>query len=369
MRTSPLRSLLAGSGAVFRDRYGMEVTARVAERRTEYNAVRQAAGLTDFSWMRTFTLPEEKGIDFLDALLAGNVPKIRFGRLLHTFLADDAGFVIGDCYVANNDKEFLFLCENIVPDSDFDKLMQQAGAAEAGATDLARTHALLSLDGFKAWEIVKKIFGPDVVGLPYLSVENYSFEGQPVRFFRAGKTSEFGYLMLVPVEAASALFAACKSEAEQRGGGLCGVDVHDDLRLDGRFFNIHAEGRRVRDPLVLGLQWMIDFEKDRFAGSEAIKQRRTAGLKKKIIGVSAETGCDALADGARIFHDGKQVAEVVAAATSWTLNQPIGLAVFPVELAYSGLSFRLGAPEGPVVHSISMPPIMPKSLTVKLDEM
>jgi len=38
-------------------------------------------------------------------------------------------------------------------------------------------------------------------------------------------------------------------------------------------------------------------------------------------------------------------------------------------LAYSGLSFRLGTADGPAVKTISMPPIMPKSLTVKLDEM
>jgi glycine cleavage system aminomethyltransferase T len=369
LRTSPLKSLMAAAGAAFRERYGTEVVARFADRRTEYNAVRNAIGLTDFSWGRTFSLPEDKGIDFLDALLAGNVPKIRFGRVLHTFLADDDGLLIGDCYVANNDKEFLFICESILADAELDGLMRKAGAAEALVQDLGTSHALLSLDGVRAWEVVKKLFSPDVLGLPYLSIENYSFGGQPVRLFRAGKTSEFGYLLLAPVEVAAALFEACKSEVEQRGGGLCGVDVHDDLRLDGRFFNIHAEGRRVRDPLILGLQWMIDFDKEKFAGCDALKRRRAQGLQKKIIGIAAESGCEGLKDGARIYHQGEAVAEVVASSFSWALNQPVGLAVFPIELAFSGLAFRLGAPDGPVVRSISMPPIMPKSLNVKLDEM
>jgi len=147
------------------------------------------------------------------------------------------------------------------------------------------------------------------------------------------------------------------------------VDAHDGLRLEGRFFNIHAEGLRVRDPLPLGLQWMIDFDKEDFSGCAAIKQRRAGGLKKKIIGLEAAPGCDALKDDARIFHEEREVAEVVAGGCSFVLNQPLALALFPVELAYSGLQFRLGAPGGPVVKSISMPPIMPKSLTVKLDEM
>jgi hypothetical protein len=47
----------------------------------------------------------------------------------------------------------------------------------------------------------------------------------------------------------------------------------------------------------------------------------------------------------------------------------VGLALFPREIAYSGLEFRLGTAQGETVRTISMPPIMPKSLTVKLDEL
>ena len=66
-------------------------------------------------------------------------------------MANSDGLLLGDCYVANNDEEFIFLCENIVPDADLRGLLQAAGAAEAGAEDLTDSHALLSVDGFKAW--------------------------------------------------------------------------------------------------------------------------------------------------------------------------------------------------------------------------
>jgi len=60
VRPSPVRSLLAANGAVFRERYGIEVVAYFTDRRTEYRSVREEAGLTDFSWVRAFSLPEEK---------------------------------------------------------------------------------------------------------------------------------------------------------------------------------------------------------------------------------------------------------------------------------------------------------------------
>jgi aminomethyltransferase len=316
-----------------------------------------------------FSVPEDKGLDWLDLLVAGNVPKIRFGRVLHTFMADAQGRLVADCYVANNDREFVFLCESIVPDAELDTLLTGADWATSGAEELASTHVLLSLDGLKAWEIVKKIFGADVLGLPYLSIENYSFAGQPVRLLRAGKTSEFGYLLLVPQAAAAALFDTCKAEVLERSGQLCGVDVHDGLRLEGRFFNVHAEGLRVRDPLPLGLQWMVDFSKDNFSGAEEIRKKRAGGLRQKLVGLAGEPGCVSLTDGARIFLQGRDIGEIVASCFSGVLGHRLGLAVLPVEVAYSGLRFQLGEAEGPVVRSISMPPIMPKSLGVKLDEM
>jgi len=368
MRISPLREKLAAAGAVFRTRHGIEVVSHFGDPRAECAAVRDAAALSDYSFTRVFTLPETPGIDLLDALLAGNVPKIRFGRVLHTFLADAEGRLVADCFVANNDQEFVFVCETIVPDADLDAALAFAGP-ESPVKDLTPDHVVLSLDGFKSWEIAKKIFGADVVGLPYLSIENYAFAGEPVRFIRAGKTSEFGYLLIAPVKIAPALFDCLKAGVEERGGRLVGAEAHDALRLEGRFFNIFREGERVRDPLPLGLQWMIDLEKEKFSGSAAIYQRRSEGLQQKIIGLAAEANCTQLTTGAPIFLAESRVGEVVADGISQVLNRPLALGLLPLELAYSGLQFRVGGADGPVIRSISMPPIMPKSLTVKLDEM
>jgi glycine cleavage system aminomethyltransferase T len=61
------------------------------------------------------------------------------------------------------------------------------------------------------------------------------------------------------------------------------------------------------------------------------------------------------------------VAEVAAAAFSPALGRRIGLAVFDVAYAYAGLDYA-GA-DGRGMRTVSMPPITPKSLTIKLDEM
>lgn len=369
MRPLPLHDQWTHSHAVMGRRFDAEIVSSVFDPKKEYSHVRDAVGVSDFSHMQKFRVPEEKGLDFLDNLLAGNVAKVRFGRVLHTFLADADGLLVADCFMANNDEELVLLCESIVDDAALKTLLDGHGAQKAGLEDLSENHVVLSIDGYKAWAVVKDLFGTDIVGLPYLSIERFSFEGESIRLLRAGKTSEFGYLIMAPEKCAGKLFAKCRELAEKYGGGLCGLSIHNDLRLEGRFFNVFAEGLRVRDPLPLGLQWMIDFDKEKFLGREAILKRRSEGFTRKIIGISLEPGARELNQGAPVFNGTEQVSEVVASCFSYVLNRPVGLALFPRAIAYSGLSFNLGAPNGPVVKTISMPPIMPKSLSVKLDEM
>jgi aminomethyltransferase len=353
----------------FGERYGIEVPLQAADARTEYTRIRETVGITDFSHVQVYRVPEESGIDFLDTVLAGNVARVRYGRVLHTFLADAQGMLQADCYVANGDEEFFVVCESIVDDAAMDAVFQSPEAIAAGCEKLTGSVVALSIDGFRAWAVVKELFGTDVLGLPYLSLERYTFGGEAVQLIRAGKTSEFGYLLMAPITIGAALLEQLHLLAEKNGGGLCGVAIHGDLRLEGRFFNIYAEGLSVRDPLVLGLQWMIDFDKGTFRGGDAIHARREAGLSRKLIGVAGQNGADVLAVGSTITDSADTVADVVASCWSYTLDCRVALAVFARDYAYSGLTLRQGGPEGPEVSTISMPPIVPRSLTVRLDEL
>jgi len=366
VRKLPLRP--RWEGATLAERHGVEVVSRVSDFETEYRLVRDSVALTDFSFLRRYRFPTDQGIDLLDTLLPGNVARIRYGRVMQTFMADADGRLQADCYVANNDEELILLCEAATPDDLIARIIREADKEGIGQ-DLTDSHVLLSIDGFRAWAVVRDLFGADVLGLPYLSVELYPFGEEQVYLFRAGKTSEFGYLLMAPQSIGERLLEAVRDAVARQGGGGCGVEAHDALRLEGRFFNIHAEGVRVGDPLVLGLQWMIDLEKGDYRGATAILGQRSAGLSRKVIGVLASPGEDRLRVGARLFHGANDVAEVVADAWSPGLGSWVALAVFRIEVAYAGLAFSLGSPQGPEVRTISMPPIMAKSLSVKLDEM
>lgn len=366
MRTSPIRDLLAARGARFEERAGVEVPLVFSTFEEEYAAVREGVGLSDLSFCFRYEVPEE-GLDLLEQYAAGPVANIRFGRVLHTLAADDEGMIEADLYVANDDETLLLIGEGLVPDASTAATLDGLGAADAGLKDISGSTALFALDGFNAWAVAKDLFGADVLGLPYLSIETYELDGVELKLIRGGKTSEFGYQLLVPAESAATIWERLEQAGAAHGLKPVGLEAHEALRLDGRFFNVHAEGAKVRDPLPLGLQWMIDIDGDDFRGKEAILARREAGLLKKIIGVAPVDADGPLAAGDAITHDGETVAEVVTASFSPTLGHRIGLALFDVAYAYAGL--ELEGADGKGIRTVSLPPFIPKSLTIKLDEM
>jgi len=260
MRELLLKNKFMENGITFRERYGINIPFSSNNIENEYNSVRNMVGLSDFSFLQKYTIPEEKGLDFLNNVFAGNVENLRFGRVLHTFMADKNGNIVSDCYIANNDEEYLILCESIIDDLQLDTILfKDNNGADFGLKNVTNDFVVLSIDGSNAWKCAKDIFGVSILGLPYLSIEEFQFNNVNVNVIRAGKTGEFGYYVIATNSVAEKLFDKTLEKVKQVGGSVCGLDVHNILRLDGRFFNIFSEGAVVRNPLSLGLQWMIDF--------------------------------------------------------------------------------------------------------------
>lgn len=366
MRVSPIRELLADKGASFRVEAGVERAAGFTSFEEEYRTVRDAVGLTDLSFTARYTLPEA-GLDVFERYATGSVANIRFGRMLHTMAVDEAGYLEADLYIANDDENLILIAESLVEDTFIESTLRALGGADAGLKDLSEDTALFALDGVNAWAVVKDLLGPDILGLPYLSVETYELAGVDIKLFRSGKTSEFGYMFLVPSSSAAAIWSQIEEAGKPHGLGLVGFDTHMGLRLDGRFFNIHAEGKAVRDPLQLGLQWMMDMEGEEYRGREALMARRQEGVKKKIVGVATPSRDEILSAGTPIYCDGRPIGEVVTATLSPTLNRWLGLALLEWDFAYANLDFTDEG--GRRISTISMPPFAAKSLAVRLDEM
>ena len=360
MRELILKNRWQSKGAQFGSLGGVQCVKNFGDVKKELFAIRNSAALCDFSFVKKFEFDEGDGIDFLDSILAANILKLRYGKIVDTFLADESGKIAAETFVANIDDKIILAAEQ-AGDASLSPISEKS----QNVRDITDSHVLLSVDGPLAWKVAREIFGADILNLPFLSIEKYDFEGESVYLLRNGKTGEFGYQFLAPSSAAESLSAKIEASLETLGGCVCGFDAHKIARMEGNFFNIYGEGLKVECPLELGLQWMVDFDKESFVGSKSIFQKRENGLARRLVGLQSageiKEDCD-------IFDGDLPIGKVVSAARSHTLEKYLALAVFDQNYALSGFDFSTAPNAETTVSTISRPPIVAESLKKGMEE-
>lgn len=354
-----LKNLWADCGAKFCQINSKEAVSEVAGFSAEAEAARKTAVFCDFSFAGKFKYPEAEGMDFLDGVLAQNILKLRYGKVLDTFLARENGEIAAECFVGNID-DSLYLIAESVAGGDFlaSKLLCD------GAEDLSESHVLFNIDGPEAWKVASAIFGSEVLNMPYLSIEKYPFGGGEAVLARNGKTGEFGYQILAENGLAEALFKRVKAEVEAVGGVLGGVKSAFNSRLEGNFFNVYAEGAALKNPILLGLQWMADFDKPEFCGSEKIFADRALAKEFSLAGL--EGGREFFA-GEKIYLGDEEIGEVAACGYSKILGKHLALASFKRKYAYPNFEYSTSKGGESDVKTVAMPPIVPLSLQNGMD--
>lgn len=347
-----LHDFLVSCGANFTNSFGSEIVRDFGDVKKESAALRNTAALGVLSNVKIFSYSENEGLDFLDTILAGNILKLRYSKVFDTFLADANGNVCAEILAADIDDKILLLAESI------DSLALDAlKNDEANFADLTETFSVFSVDGPDASKIAESVFGDDIYNLPYMGVEKYTFDDADCFLFRCGASGELGYKFVIKNERALKLLETLKALVESASGTLCGDVSQSAARMESGFFNIFKEGANVKNPLYLGLQWMMDVDKNSFVGSEIILKNRQGGVDKKLLCLKSQ---DALNVGDAILNSGKKVGEVVAATYSYSLNANIVLGLIDKDFAYAGLDFDN-------VTSISRPTFVTESLKRTLE--
>ncbi len=358
MRELILKNKWENIGAKFGELANAECVENFGNSLEELAKLRSTVAMCDISFVRKFEYEENDGIDFLDTVLAANVLKLRYGKILNTFLADDNGDVAAEVFVTDIDDKIIVIAEEISENAC-------ATFANENARDITNLNVLLSVDGPLAWKVAKEIFGSDILNLSFLSAEKYDFEGEDVYLLRNGKTGEYGYQFLAPNSVAEKLADKILGTVKSLGGDVCGFDALQAARLEGNFFNVYAEGAKVKNPLELGLQWTIDFEKPSFTGSEAIFKKREDGVSKRLVALKSS---NEIKVGDKIFDGETEIGEVVSAVQSNTINAWLATALFVDEYVASGFAYSTSANGETNIETISRPAIVAQSLLNPMED-
>jgi glycine cleavage system aminomethyltransferase T len=205
--------------------------------------------------------------------------------------------------------------------------------------------APLQVQGPKAKEVVRELFGNRVLQLRYYHFLETSLDGIPVVVTRTGWSGEVGY------------------EIYLRDGSR-GDDLWERIMEAGRSYDIRPTGpsdiRRIEAGLLnwgadmgmddnvyeVGLDWLVDDDKNAsYIGRDALRRIKTEGVKRKLVGIELEGDrLDFNVTKWPVTVRGEPVGRVTSAIWSPRLRKNIGYAMVPVEHASLGTALWVEIP-------------------------
>ena len=320
-----------------------------------YRAIRDSVAFAQEPELRCLQLTGIGALDALDAVCPCDV-FLQDGQMKHTLLLDEAGVPFADVYVCRDGENAYLLGYGPPADAIATWIARHAaGSADFSTVDVGASHRSLALDGPYAWELCAEVFGPDVLGLPYLGV---LVMGE-VLVFRAGRTGEYGYHLLVPEAEESAWIQQLFTAGDAFELAWADAAARAQCTLEGFFFELDREGSYGLTPLELQLQWRLSTEKMEYPGASAIRARRRSGWNRRLTCFVTPEPVEA---GEEITCDGKPVGAVLAAGYSPLREDFVGKALLDRPYWHAGLTaFRVG---GRPLRTIAPPAIANRSLEV-----
>jgi glycine cleavage system aminomethyltransferase T len=282
---------------------------------TEYRAVRETAGLMDFSMLRKVDIEGPGALDFMNTIVGRDLTKIRQGRIAYGALTNEDGKMLDDCTVMHRDPDRVRFCGA----NDRDAVLFAEKAKGSGLRVREFTDAMphLCVQGPRSREILQAMTGSDLSGpvFPYYSFrEDVEIASIPVFMTRLGYTAELGFELWVERDRALDLWDALMEAGEPEGMKVIGMVALDLLRIEGGFIIGGIEYDETVSPYECGLGRYVALDKGEFHGREGVIRDRDA-TTLRLTSVELEGG-GADASDAPVLIAGQEVGFITQALVS-----------------------------------------------------
>jgi glycine cleavage system T protein len=325
-RQTAFHSRLASLTDRWMDLFGYAAPSAVTETVEEYRAVREIAGLMDFSMLRKVDLTGPGALQLVNSLVTRDLSTVQPGRIAYGALTDGSGKMIDDCTASVFGPDRIRFCG--ANDRDFEIFSEAAAGTRVEVRHFTDEMPHLCLQGPASRSILQPLVDVDLsnAAFPYYSfTDGVHVAGIEVFMTRLGYTAELGYELWVGDGQALELFDALMAAGEPSGMRVIGMDALDLFRIEGGFIIGGIEYDPTVSPYECGLGWSVDLDKGDFQGREALRADKEQTVMR-LGSVVLESG-GAPASGAPLWCDGEPIGYVTQAIESPFLNgATLGLA-------------------------------------------
>ena len=306
----------------------------------------QTAILCDVAVERQVEITGPDAAKFVQFLTPRDLSAMAVGQCKYVILTNQHGGILNDPVLLRLGANHFWLS---LADSDV-LFWAQGVALNAGYNVTINEPDLspLQLQGPQSGKIIQSLFGSEIADLRYYSCRPLQLDGIDLIVSRTGWSSELGY----------ELFLRDSSDGDRLYETIMQTGQPFDLRpghtstirrIEGGMLSYHADMDINTNPFELGLDRFVDLDmEDDFVGKDALRQIKTAGVKRRQIGVVIG-GPPLTQPNTRFWNmviDGRVIGKVTSAVYSPRLEKNIALAMVASENAGLGTEYLVGARDG-----------------------
>jgi aminomethyltransferase len=268
----------------------------------EHLAVRTRAGLFDVSHMGEIEIAGKDALAAVQCISCNDASKLSVGQAQYSGLLTEQGTFVDDLLVYRLAASHFLLVVNAGSIAkDYAWIAQHIGlVGDAIAVDASSRYALLALQGPAAREVLQSLTGVDLSALHYYWFAHGEVAGVRATVSRTGYTGEDGFEVFVPPQSADRVWLAILEAGRAADVVPCGLGARDTLRLEAAMRLYGNDIDETTTALEADLGWIIGWKKDDFIGASPLREQKTGGTQRKLVGFEmidrgiARHGYDAL---------------------------------------------------------------------------
>ena len=306
----------------------------------EYRRLTTDVTLWDVSVERQVEITGPDAFAFTNMLTPRDLARCAVGQGKYVAITADDGGII-------NDPVLLRLAENHfwLALADSDVLLWARGVASRSdmrVTIVEPDVSPLQLQGPKAREVIRALFGEQTANMKYYFFVETSLDGIPVVVTRTGWSGEVGYeVYLRDGSKGDALWERIMEAG--RPFGIRATGPSDIRRIEAGILNWGADMTLEDNLYEVGLDWLIDRAKpSHYIGREALERIAARGIQRKLVGVEiAGEKLEFNAEKWPVSAGGQPIGRVTSAIWSPRLRRNIGYAMVPTTHTSLGSTFQV----------------------------
>jgi glycine cleavage system aminomethyltransferase T len=297
---------------------------------------------------------------FTNMLVPRDLTKCNVAQCKYVFITAPDGGIINDPVLLRTDENVFRLS---LADSDVD--LWAMGLAYNSGLDVTIGEvdvAPVQIQGPKAKDVMRDLFGPEVPEIPYYDMAlGLTLDDMDVEVSRTGYSGEIGFeIYLYNARRDARKLWNTVLEAGERHNlrviGPCHI-----RRIEAGILAYGADMWLDNNPFEVGLgySWMVDLDQEaEFVGKDALKRIKEKGVSQKLVGVDIDgepLGSyidNEMIDFFPVYADGREVGRVTSSCFSPRLEKNIGYAMLPIGHEELGTALEADHPRSGRVRAV-----------------